>query len=65
MTDNEKTQDIAEAKQNENRLETEETNSGNKLKDALIRQQGAFKGPMSFDEFATLLDKLDEDITKK
>lgn len=53
MTDNEKHSDI--------QTETEETKNGNKLKDALIRQQGAFKGPMSFDEFATLLDKLDEE----
>ena len=52
-------------KHSEIQAESEETSSGNKLKNALIRQQGAFKGPMSFDEFATMLDKLDEEVTKK
>lgn len=48
-------------KHSEIQVETEETSSGNKLKTALIRQQGAFSGPMSFDEFMTMLDKLDEE----
>ena len=52
-------------KHSEIQAETEETSSGNKLKTALIRQQGAFSGPMSFDECMTMLDKLDEEVTKK
>ncbi len=57
---------MAEQKQNETFANAEETCiEGNKLKKALGQQLGAFSGPMSFDEFMALLDKLDEEVTKK
>lgn len=66
MTEKEKTNDMTEQKQNETLADAKETNAEeNKLKKALGQQLGAFSGPMSFDEFMTLLDKLDEEITKK
>lgn len=56
---------MTEEKQNEAIADVEETNGEeNKLKKALGQQLGAFKGPMSFDEFITMLDKLDEEIKK-
>ncbi|MBQ2246232.1 MAG: hypothetical protein II324_04160 [Selenomonadales bacterium] len=66
MTEKEKTNDMTEQKQNEILADAKETNAEeNKLKKALGQQLGAFSGPMSFDEFMTMLDKLDEEITKK
>ena len=66
MTEKEKTNDMAEQKQNETLADAQETNAEeNKLKKALGQQLGAFSGPMSFDEFMALLDKLDEEVTKK
>ena len=66
MTEKEKTNDMAEQKQNETFADAQETNAEeNKLKKALGQQLGAFSGPMSFDEFMTMLDKLDEEVTKK
>ena len=66
MTEKEKTNDMAEQKQNETLADAKETNvEENKLKKALGQQLGAFSGPMSFDEFMTMLDKLDEEVTKK
>ena len=57
--------DMTEEKQNEAIADVEETNGEeNKLKKALGQQLGAFKGPMSFDEFLTMLDKLDEEVKK-
>lgn len=62
MTEKEKTNDMAEQKQNETLADAQETNAEeNKLKKALGQQLGAFSGPMSFDEFMALLDKLDEE----
>ena len=62
MTEKEKTNDMAEQKQNETFADAQETNAEeNKLKKALGQQLGAFSGPMSFDEFMALLDKLDEE----
>ena len=62
MTEKEKTNDMAEQKQNETFADAKETNAEeNKLKKALGQQLGAFSGPMSFDEFMTMLDKLDEE----
>ena len=62
MTEKEKTNDMAEQKQNETFADAQETNTEeNKLKKALGQQLGAFSGPMSFDEFMALLDKLDEE----
>ena len=66
MTEKEKTNDMTEQKQNEILADAKETNAEeNKLKKALGQQLGAFSGPMSFDEFMTMLDKLDEEVTKK
>ena len=66
MTEKEKTNDMTEEKQNEAIADAKETNAEeNKLKKALGQQLGAFSGPMSFDEFMTMLDKLDDEITKK
>ena len=66
MTEKEKTNDMAEQKQNETFADAQETNAEeNKLKKALGQQLGAFSGPMSVDEFMTMLDKLDEEVTKK
>ena len=66
MTEKEKTNDMTEQKQNETLADAKETNAEeNKLKKALGQQLGAFSGPMSFDEFMTMLDKLDEEVTKK
>ena len=57
---------MTEEKQNEAIADAKETNAEeNKLKKALGQQLGAFSGPMSFDEFMTMLDKLDEEVTKK
>ena len=62
MTEKEKTNDMTEQKQNETLADAQETNAEeNKLKKALGQQLGAFSGPMSFDEFVALLDKLDEE----
>ena len=62
MTEKEKTNDMTEQKQNETFADAQETNTEeNKLKKALGQQLGAFSGPMSFDEFMALLDKLDEE----
>ena len=62
MMEKEKTNDMAEQKQNETLADAQETNAEeNKLKKALGQQLGAFSGPMSFDEFVALLDKLDEE----
>ena len=62
MTEKEKTNDMTEQKQNETIADAKETNAEeNKLKKALGQQLGAFSGPMSFDEFMALLDKLDEE----
>jgi hypothetical protein len=62
MTEKEKTNDMTEQKQNETLADAKETNAEeNKLKKALGQQLGAFSGPMSFDEFMALLDKLDEE----
>ena len=62
MTEKEKTNDMAEQKQNETLADAQEMNAEeNKLKKALGQQLGAFSGPMSFDEFVALLDKLDEE----
>lgn len=56
---------MTEQKQNEVSADVQETNAEeNKLKKALGQQLGAFKGPMSFDEFMTMIDKLDEEIKK-
>lgn len=58
--------DMTEEKQNEAIADVEETNGEeNKLKKALGQQLGAFSGPMSFDEFMALLDKLDDGLKKK
>ena len=57
---------MTEEKQNEAIADVEETNGEeNKLKKALGQQLGAFSGPMSFDEFMALLDKLDDGLKKK
>ena len=65
MTEKEKTNDMAEQKQNETFADAQETNTEeNKLKKALGQQFGAFSGPMSFDEFMALLDKLDQEVKK-
>ncbi|MBQ1248528.1 MAG: hypothetical protein IIX92_00600 [Selenomonadales bacterium] len=62
MMEKEKTNDMTEQKQNETFADAQETNAEeNKLKKALGQQLGAFSGPMSFDEFMALLDKLDEE----
>ena len=66
MTEKEKTNDMAEQKQNETLADAKETNAEeNNLKKALGQQLGAFSGPMSFDEFMALLDKLDDGWKKK
>jgi hypothetical protein len=66
MTEKEKTNDMTEQKQNETLADAKETNAEeNKLKKALGQQLGAFSGPMSFDEFMALLDKLDDGLKKK
>ena len=66
MMEKEKTNDMTEQKQNETFADAQETNAEeNKLKKALGQQLGAFSGPMSFDEFMALLDKLDDGLKKK
>ena len=56
---------MTEEKQNVTTDDVQETSTeGNKVKKALEQQFGAFSGPMSFDEFITMLDKLDEEVKK-